>query len=164
MGRAVGAFSLHCSITATLLGVPVALAFSSSARARSRGRKRVQVRAKTACARSAPRGVTKQTVSHQYRRLGGRRGVPAAFRFQCGADAASACPAGHTAGWGCDAGASHRQSRQSRQARQYRGSRTRTRTRKRPAPRPALPGHSRCTGSPCPVTRQSVGTKCGDEA
>ena len=43
------------------LGVPGALAVASSARAGSRGRKRVRVRAfKTACARSAPRGVAER--------------------------------------------------------------------------------------------------------
>ena len=50
-----------------ILGVPVALSLSSSARARSRGRKRVQVRAlKTACARSAPRGVAERAVLYQH--------------------------------------------------------------------------------------------------
>jgi len=68
-----------------ILGVPVALSLSSSARARSRGRKRVQVRAlKTACARSAPRGVAERTVLYKYRAIArhtrrGRRVVAAYF-------------------------------------------------------------------------------------
>ena len=67
------------------LGVPDALAVASSARARSRGRKRVQVRAlKTACARSAPRGVAERTVLYKYRAIArhtrrGRRVVAAYF-------------------------------------------------------------------------------------